>query len=106
MAISLNPLIHQPVRLRIMTVLYTLHPEQAIEFTTLRDMLEVTDGNLGSHLRKLEEAGYLRLEKTFVMRRPRTYIAITPAGARAYQEYLAALQRLLRPPGPNGSAAP
>lgn len=104
MALALDPLIHQPVRLRIMTVLHALGPEQEVEFTTLRDMLGVTNGNLGSHLRKLEEAGYVRTHKTFVLRRPRTYIAVTGLGLNAYQTYLMALERLLRPPEPRPTA--
>ena len=56
---ELNEIIHQPVRLRIMAALVTLEPGNEVDFTYLRDLLEVTDGNLGAHLRKLEEAGYI-----------------------------------------------
>ncbi len=92
---DLNPLIHQPARLRIMTALYSLAPSQEIEFTTLRDLLELTDGNLSIHLRKLEEAGYIHITKTFVGRKPRTYISLTPQGREAYEDYLTALHTLL-----------
>ncbi len=91
-----NALIHQPVRLRIMAALHALPPEARLEFGRLQEMLEVTEGNLASHLRKLEDAGYIRVEKTFVGRRPRTYVAITEAGRRAFEEHVEALRALLR----------
>ena len=69
---KLNETIHQPVRLRIMAALVTLGPNEEVDFTYLRDLLEVTDGNLGAHLRKLEEAGYIAVNKAFVERKPHT----------------------------------
>jgi DNA-binding MarR family transcriptional regulator len=60
---ELNEIIHQSVRLRIMAALVTLAPDEEVEFTYLRDLLEVTDGNLGAHLRKLEEVDYINLTK-------------------------------------------
>ena len=65
---DLNETIHQPVRLRTMAALVTLAPGAEVDFTYLRDLLDVTDGNLGAHLRKLEEAGYIAVNKTFVVR--------------------------------------
>ena len=56
---ALNEIIHQPVRLQIMAALVTLEAGNEVDFTSLRHLLEVTDGNLGAHLRKLEEAGPL-----------------------------------------------
>lgn len=94
---SLNSLIHQPVRLQIMAALVALPEEAEMEFTALRDLLGLTDGNLGAHLRKLEEAGYVALNKTFVARKPRTYITVTAAGRTAFNEHVAALQALLNP---------
>lgn len=96
-----DELIHQPVRLRIMAALTALPEGDEIEFTTLRDLLEVTDGNLGAHLRKLEEAGYVEITKTFVGRRPQTYISATKAGRRAFREHVAALQEILSGRGTN-----
>ncbi len=87
--------IHQPVRLRIMAALNALPEDTQLDFRALRDMLQVTDGNLAAHLRKLEEAGYIAVEKTFVGRRPRTYIALTPAGREAFAEHVQALQEIL-----------
>jgi DNA-binding MarR family transcriptional regulator len=91
-----NEIIHQPVRLRIMSALVTLEPGDEVDFTYLRDLLEVTDGNLGAHLRKLEEAGYIAVNKTFVERKPRTYVSATAGGRKAFQEHVAALESILK----------
>lgn len=92
----LNETIHQPVRLRIMAALVTLEPNNEVDFTYLRDLLEVTDGNLGAHLRKLEEAGYIAVNKVFVDRKPRTYISATSEGRKVFNEHVAALESILR----------
>lgn len=92
---ELDAIIHQPVRLRIMSALGALRPDDSVEFTFLRDMLGLTDGNLGAHLRRLEEAGYVHLDKTFVDRKPRTYAALTARGRSALQDHVGALKRIL-----------
>jgi DNA-binding MarR family transcriptional regulator len=93
---QLNELIHQTVRLRIMAALVTLEAGDEVDFTYLRDLLEVTDGNLGAHLRKLEEAGYIAVNKTFVERKPRTFVSATAEGRRVFQEHVAALEAILK----------
>jgi len=93
---ELNETIHQTVRLRIMAVLVTLEPNDEVDFTYLRDLLEVTDGNLGAHLRKLEEAGYIAINKTFVERKPHTYVSATAEGRRGFQDHVAALESILK----------
>ena len=93
---ELDKTIHQPVRLRIMAALVTLEPTDEVEFTYLRDLLEVTDGNLGAHLRKLEETGYIAVNKTFVERKPHTFISATARGRRVFQEHVAALESILK----------
>lgn len=93
---NLNETIHQPVRLRIMAALVALEAGAEVDFTYLRDLLEVTDGNLGAHLRKLEEAGYISVNKVFVERKPRTYVSATPEGRRVFQEHVAALEAILK----------
>jgi DNA-binding MarR family transcriptional regulator len=93
---KLNEIIHQPVRLRIMAALVTLEPDTEAEFTYLRDLLEVSDGNLGAHLRKLEEAGYIAVKKLFVERKPRTFVSATPEGRKIFQEHVAALESILK----------
>ena len=96
MAAELNEIIHQPVRLRIMAALVTLEPANEGDFTYLRELLDVTDGNLGAHLRKLEDAGYIAVTKTFVERKPRTYVAVTAEGRKVFQEHVSALQAILK----------
>jgi len=93
---ELNEIIHQPVRLRIMATLVTLEQNDEVDFIYLRDLLDVTDGNLGAHLRKLEEAGYIMINKTFVERKPRTYVSATAEGRRVFQEHVAALESILK----------
>ena len=84
---ELNQTIHQPVRLRIMAALVTLDVGDEVDFTYLRDLLNVTDGNLGAHLRKLEEAGIHRgPNKTFVERKPRTYVSATAEGRKVFKD--------------------
>ena len=94
--VELNEIIHQPVRLRIMSALVTLDPESEVDFSYLRDLLEVTDGNLGAHLRKLEEAGYITVTKTFIDRKPRSFVTATAEGRRVFQQHVAALQVILK----------
>jgi len=93
---ELNETIHQTVRLRIMAALVTLAPHEEVEFTFLRNLLEVTDGNLGAHLRKLEEAGFISINKAFVERKPRTYISATANGRKVFSEHVAALEAILK----------
>ncbi len=76
--------------------LVTLAPNEEVEFTYLRDLLEVTDGNLGAHLRKLEDAGFISLNKAFVERKPRTYISATVDGRKVFSEHVAALEAILK----------
>ncbi len=94
--VNLNETIHQPVRLRIMAALVTLEPTNEVDFTYLRDLLEVTDGNLGAHLRKLEEAGYISVNKVFEERKPHTYVSATTMGRKVFQEHVAALESILK----------
>jgi DNA-binding MarR family transcriptional regulator len=93
---ELNETIHQPVRLRIMAALVTLESGNEVDFTYLRDLLEVTDGNLGAHLRKLEEAGYIAVNKVFVERKPRTFVSVTAEGRKVFQEHVSALEAILK----------
>jgi DNA-binding MarR family transcriptional regulator len=93
---ELNETIHQPVRLRIMAALVTLRQNEEADFTYLRDLLEVTDGNLGGHLRRLEEAGYIAVNKIFVERKPHTYVSATAEGRKVFNEHVAALQSIFK----------
>jgi DNA-binding MarR family transcriptional regulator len=90
-----DELVHQPLRLKIMAALNGLPGREAMEFTRLKSIVEATDGNLGAHLATLERAGYLRVDKDFVGRKPRTRIALTAAGRRAFLQHVAYLRALL-----------
>jgi DNA-binding MarR family transcriptional regulator len=79
-----------------MSSLVTLEPGEQIDFTYLRDLLKLTDGNLGAHLTKLENAGYVSIEKTFVARKPRTFISVTGKGRDAFADHVAALKQIIR----------
>lgn len=92
---TLNEIIHQPVRLRIMAMLTALPPETQMTFSSLKDILNLTDGNLGAHLHKLEEAGYLTSTKTFVRNKPQTYVEPTEVGRHAFMEHSTALREIL-----------
>ena len=91
---GIDRMIHQEVRLRIMASLVTVGPREEVDFVYLRDLLEVTDGNLGAHIQKLEEAGYVKVEKTFVARKPRTHISATSKGRAAFDEHVEALKEI------------
>ena len=94
--VELNETIHQPVRLRIMASLVTLGLDEEVDFTHLRNLLEVTDGNLGAHLRKLEESGFITINKLFVERKPRTFISASTEGRKIFNEHVAALESILK----------
>jgi len=92
---QLDNIIHQPVRLQIMSSLVSLDKDEQVNFTYLRKLLKLTDGNLGAHLAKLEEAGYVKIEKTFVARKPCSYISATGKGRDAFEEHVAALKEIV-----------
>jgi len=92
---QLDSIIHQTARLRIMSSLVALDQDEQVEFTYLRDLLKLTDGNLGAHLTKLEEAGYIKSKKTFVARKPRTFIRATGKGRDAFEGHVVALKEII-----------
>lgn len=96
---QLDPIIHQPARLQIMAALCQLNGRHQVDFGFLKTTLGLTDGNLGAHLATLEEKGYLALEKTFVEKKPKTFVAATPEGRKAFTSHVAALQAILTPKG-------
>jgi len=89
---DLNPVIHGKLRLALLSLLAGV--EEA-EFTWLRAKTGSTDGNLGAQLLKLEEAGYVAVEKKFVARKPQSIYSITDDGRQALTEYVQALKQLL-----------
>ena len=93
--IVLNKIIHQSVRLRIMTMLVSLPETDRLAYGFIQTTLGLTGGNLTTHLRKLERAGYLVMTKELLDSKPRTWVAATSAGRNAFADYLANLQRAL-----------
>jgi DNA-binding MarR family transcriptional regulator len=89
---KIDDVIHGRIRLGI--VAYLASAEVA-DFNELKSALEATQGNLSVHLRKLEEAGYVAIEKAFLGRKPLTRVRLTPAGRTAFAKYLQAMSRLL-----------
>lgn len=89
---ELNPVIHGKLRLALLSLLSGV--EEA-EFTWLRAKTGSTDGNLGAQLMKLEDAGYIAVEKRFVLRKPQTLYRMTEAGRQALTDYVKALKQLL-----------
>jgi DNA-binding PadR family transcriptional regulator len=88
----LNPVVHGKLRLALLTLLTGV---DEAEFTWLREKTGATDGNLGAQLLKLEEAGYVTVEKKFVQRKPQSLYHMTEAGRAALTEYVQALKQLL-----------
>ncbi|MBN1695508.1 transcriptional regulator [candidate division WOR-3 bacterium] len=89
---EVNKLIHAPIRLGIMTILNSV---RKVNFLYLRKKLDVTDGNLSSHMEKLEEAGYVSVKKTFLDKKPNTIYRITEKGKKAFRSYLEHLEKIL-----------
>jgi DNA-binding MarR family transcriptional regulator len=90
-----DPIIHQPVRLKIMAALKTLPAEEMLEFVRLKTLAGATEGNLGAHITTLEEAGYASVVKDFHGKRPRTRVALTKQGRRAFEDYVAYLRDII-----------
>jgi len=89
---DLDKVIHSPTRLKIMLVLMSV--EEA-DFTFISNAAELTRGNLSANLTKLEETGYIKIEKKFIERVPKTIVSITPAGKKALEDYSSTLGPIL-----------
>lgn len=89
---ELDPVVHGKLRLALLSLLSGV---EKAEFTWLREKTGATDGNLGTQLMKLEEAGYIAVEKKFVERKPQTVYWLTTAGRAALTGYVRALRQLL-----------
>ena len=89
---AIDQVIHGRLRLGVMAYLAS---REAADFGELRDRLKASDGNLSVHLRKLEEAGYITIAKSFVDRKPLTRLRLTPSGRAAFVRYLDAIAKLV-----------
>ena len=92
-SLKLDALIHERVRLAIVSALAV---NDLLSFNDLKALLEITDGNLSVHARKLENAGYVKCSKSFVGRQPRTEFRLTAVGRRALEDYLEQMESVIR----------
>lgn len=81
------------VRLGIMSALAV---NDALDFTSLKEFLEVTDGNLATHIKKLEQEGFVEVEKSFIDNKPNTSYSMTPEGKKAFEEHLQVLEQIIK----------
>jgi len=91
--LQLDRVIHEKGRLAIMSML-AASPE--LSFTDMRDTLNMTDGNLTTHIRTLQEAGYVSITKSFRNNRPLTTCSLTPAGQKAFTSYINLLEQIIQ----------
>jgi DNA-binding MarR family transcriptional regulator len=90
---NLNKAFDSRIRLGIMSVLMV---NDSVDFNTMKELLELTDGNLASHIKALEGLNYIQSVKQFIGRKPNTQYSITDEGRNAFQEHLNALEQLIR----------
>jgi DNA-binding MarR family transcriptional regulator len=90
---EVDRLVHEPARLAVMALLYVI---DSADFIFLMNQTGLTWGNLSAHLSKLEEAGYLAVEKTFKGKRPNTNLRLTPEGRQAFRQYAQKMKQVFR----------
>ena len=100
--VKLDRIIHEPARLNIVAHLYVV---ESADFLFLLHQTGLTRGNLSSHLSKLEDAGYVAVEKKFVDKTPRTLLSLTEEGRRAFQEYRTNMKQVLNKLPEGGNTA-
>lgn len=89
---ELDPILHQPIRTRIVAFLVA---RGEATFTELKQTLDITDGNLEAHMKKLKSSGYIATHKQSGRGRPQTLYSVTQTGSAAFKEYIECLQKLL-----------
>lgn len=89
---DIDRVIHEPVRFGVLNCLFLV---ESADFLFLMRQLGLTQGNLSSHMTRLEAAGYVSVDKAFENRRPRTLLRLTPAGRQAFESYVAQMKQLL-----------
>jgi DNA-binding MarR family transcriptional regulator len=90
---DLDRIVHEPARLAVMALLYVV---ESADFTFLMNQTGLTWGNLSAHMSKLEEAGYLEVEKSFKGRRPNTCLRLTPRGREAFHTYAKKMKQVFK----------
>ncbi|MFV0419669.1 MAG: winged helix-turn-helix domain-containing protein [Dysgonomonas sp.] len=91
---GLNKVFDSRIRLGIMSVLMV---NESVDFNTMKELLDVTDGNLASHLKALEKESVIEVKKQFLGRKPNTSYRVTPLGEKLFKEHIDALERLINP---------
>ena len=92
---ALDDVIHQPLRLRIMAALNAQPPKGGLDFSRLKKLTGATDGNLGAHIETLAKAGYVRVDKAFVAKRPQTTVSASATGRAAFARHVALLRQII-----------
>ena len=90
---ELNKAFESRVRLGIMSILMV---NESVDFLTLKEMLQVTDGNIASHITALEKLQYIEIKKKFIGKKPNTSYSVTASGKKAFTEHLDALEKLIK----------
>ena len=90
---NLNKLFDSRVRLGIMSVLMV---NEHVNFNQLKELIEITDGNLASHIKSLEENGFIKVQKGFIGRKTNTTYTITKTGEKAFKAHVDALEKMIR----------
>lgn len=91
---GLNKVFDSRVRLGIMSILMV---NESVDFNTMKQLLDVTDGNLASHLKALEKEAVIEVKKQFLGRKPNTSYTVTPLGEKLFKEHIDALEKLINP---------
>ncbi len=91
--VNINKLFESRIRLGVMSILMV---NDKIDFNNLKEMLELTDGNLASHLTALEKNKYIKVNKKFIGKKPNTSYSVTEAGKKAFAEHIDALEQLIK----------
>jgi DNA-binding MarR family transcriptional regulator len=91
---DLDPLLHSQLRLAIVSMLVT---SEKVEFTHIKDETKAAAGNISIQIKKLQEAGYIKVEKTFMNNYPKTMISITTKGLKAFESYVNDLRKYINP---------
>lgn len=91
---DLNKVFDNRIRLGIMSILMV---NDSADFSTIKELLDVTDGNLASHLKALEKEGIILVTKQFIERKPNTSYSVTPLGEQLFKQHIDALEKLIKP---------
>ncbi|MFC2028578.1 winged helix-turn-helix domain-containing protein [Chloroflexota bacterium] len=90
---ELDRMVHEPARLAVMSLLYVI---ESAEFTFVMNQTGLTWGNLSAHMSKLEEAGYIAVEKGYKGKRPLTTLSLSPEGRKAFKDYVSKMKNLFK----------